>query len=400
MLFNLVNEHSGLALTLGQPCQQQPYRNQREQRFNLRSVETDEISCHVGAVEFAADLQCDEKETMLRVSGCSLWLLETVAPGFVVVKSFHEPDLVLGVADSSMKTNARVEMLPRIYPTSSLQQAQAQTWRLTPTNPVLFPLFTSSEMNLFTCDYQQIETELPRIIEEHGFCVIENVLSASEIEASLAAWGRDLLDTIDFEELRKTCSHMAATDGRKSQLQQIISNLESREHREIPYLYPGVGQTKMDFSRHSNAHGEFAWGIRSNLKVREVFKTMYQLKENETDLVVGMDAVFFNPQGAPGAQSDNIWGHADQNTHEPAVVEWNVYQGVVAVWDLDTPTCSTTVVWPGSHKHAFDKLMESPRCADPCPHPGGTTPCARQFVELNTLLEPHMGNIFLNSYVC
>ena len=94
MLFSLINELSGLALTLGQPTTQQPFKNQREQCLDLRSTKTaEEISCHVGALEFvAADMKCNEKELILRVSECSAWLLETVAPGFVVVKSFQEPE--------------------------------------------------------------------------------------------------------------------------------------------------------------------------------------------------------------------------------------------------------------------------------------------------------------------
>ena len=390
MLFSLVNEHSGLALTLGQPTLQQPFRNQDNQRFDLRASKIDDASHHLDAVEFVADAQCAGDEMILRVCGCSIWILETVAPGFIILKSIQNSGMVLGVVDSSMRTNAGVELQARIDRAPLSPHVQAQTWRLTPTNRVLFPMFTSAEMKSYSCDFQEIKTELPRIIEEHGFCVIENVLTPSEIKLSLAAWGRDLLGTLDTEKLLSELSCMDEGE-KKTKLQQIITDLQGKDHDVIPSIYPGVGQTKMDFSRHSNAHGEFAWGVRSNMKVREIFKTMYHLKENETDLVVGMDAVFFNPQGAPGAQSDKIWGHADQNTHEPVVADWSVYQGVVAVWDLDAPTCSTTVVWPGSHKHAFDKLMESPRCADLCPHPGAATPRVRQFVELKTLLEPHLG---------
>ena len=396
MLFSVLNINSGLALTHGNP-RQAPFKNSQEQRFDLR-VKPGEDGDN-GVVILAVDTDSDD---ILTVSGCNEWLLETVESGYVVIKSFKEPKMVLGVVDSSMKTNAQVALLSRQEPSHSASSSSSSSstisqrharWRLTPTSRVLFPLFTPREMEEFTCDYQQMNKELPRIIEDHGFCVVENVLTSSEIKEALAAWGRDLLGTLDYAELQKQMDSDSFDAERKQKLQQVALDLQNGDLSEIPNIYPGVGQTKMDFTRHSNAHGEFAWMIRCNTKVRDLFKNMYQLKENESNLVVGMDAVFFNPRGASGAQYDNIWGHADQNTHEPIVADWNVYQGVVALWNIDTSACSTTVIWPGSHKHAFDKLMESPKCDDPCPHPGGNTPCARQFVELNTLLEPFMGNI-------
>ncbi len=394
MLVNIINKNSGLVVTssLSTDATQLPLSNSAQQRFVIHNGAEDGI-CSI----FNDTNSSDEDSTSsggasgnFTINGCSSWILETTEPGFVLIRSARDTHLVLAVEDESMKHHSKIILLPQPSSNCSIIPSHI-LWRLTPTSRILFPMFTTGDMVRYTCDFQQIETELPRIIDEQGFCVVENVLSPGEIKESLSAWGRDLLSTVNLDQLKEDAEKLS-DDGRREKLKAIMNDLKAKEHDEIPNIYPGVGQTKMDFTRHSNAHGELLWGVRRNSKVRKVFETMYKLKENDSDLVVGMDAVFFNPRGAPGAKSDTLWGHADQNIHEPTVANWHVYQGVVAIWDLNTSACSTTVVWPGSHKHIFHKLMKSPECAALCPHPGGNTPCLRQFVQLNTLMEPFQGN--------
>jgi len=81
-----------------------------------------------------------------------------------------------------------------------------------------------------------------------------------------------------------------------------------------------------------------------------------------------MDMVFFSPMGSEPADSDRIWPHADIDTNEAQVRDWDVYQSVLAVWPLLSPGNSCTVVWPGSHKDIYDKLIESAKSSG---HAGG-----------------------------
>ena len=91
-------------------------------------------------------------------------------------------------------------------------------------------------MEEFTCDYQQMNKELPRIIEDHGFCVVENVLTSSEVKEALAAWGRDLLGTLDYAELQKQMDSDSFDAERKQKLRQVALDLQTEDLSEIPTI--------------------------------------------------------------------------------------------------------------------------------------------------------------------
>jgi hypothetical protein len=96
--------------------------------------------------------------------------------------------------------------------------------------------------------------------------------------------------------------------------------------------------------------------------VRRVFEVAY----SSQSLVVGTDMLFFSPRSVAADCSDRIWGHADMNVHRDGVESWQVFQSVVSLWPQLGTEVSTTVVWPGSHRHTFDELMRAPGVAADC----------------------------------
>merc|ERR1712232_70854 len=50
----------------------------------------------------------------------------------------------------------------------------------------------------------------------------------------------------------------------------------------------------------------------------------------------------------------------DQNEHDvrPHLGDCEIYQGALYVWSAESQHSSTTVVWPGSHREAFPKMMK------------------------------------------
>ena len=280
-----------------------------------------------------------------------LWLLE-IKLHHVLIRSFKDPlNIVLG---------------------DSTQPCDCRLFRISPTRAVLFPMLRPVEMQQFQIDDSEIQVKLKPIIEMYGFCVIANVLDPDEVIAYEACWGDDLLSVTDLGKARASNSPGVIA---------MCDHLEYCNRSQVPSIYPTRANGK-DYSCHSLAHGKLAWMVRLNKRVKHVYQTLYP----DEDLCVGMDCVFFSPKNAPGSTRDRLWGHADQNIHEPRVAEWQVYQSVVSIWPQTNHECSTTVILPCSHKEMFDLLMTSPATQSPCPHPGNFDNEKRQFVLLDTLL--------------
>mmetsp|Transcript_29035 Transcript_29035/g.91531 ORF Transcript_29035/g.91531 Transcript_29035/m.91531 type:complete len:263 (+) Transcript_29035:3-791(+) len=73
-----------------------------------------------------------------------------------------------------------------------------------------------------------------------------------------------------------------------------------------------------------------------------------------------MDVTLFPPEGEPASQWSPFTAHADQNGSDvrPGLADRAAYQGALYVWPSTADgSCSTTVVWPGSHRTAWPELM-------------------------------------------
>ena len=148
----------------------------------------------------------------------------------------------------------------------------------------------------------------------NGYCIIENVLSDEEIEEA----------TDSFKKWQKT-----------------IPN-HDKIHRKIdPH---GI------YKHHEVGHQRHAWLIRTNKKVQEAFKILW----NTDELIVSFDGSCYI--GKDNKQKDNIWTHTDQGPCNTA----QCYQGFVS---LTSNKERTLVVYEKSHlyhqKYFDDKNIKS-----------------------------------------
>jgi ectoine hydroxylase-related dioxygenase (phytanoyl-CoA dioxygenase family) len=144
-------------------------------------------------------------------------------------------------------------------------------------------------------------TELDELAE-NGYCVIENVLTAEEVETSIKY----------FREWFS--SHPQ------------IAGLHSKISPHGIFKYHEVGQ-----QRH-------AWYIRTRPNVQNVFKNIWKTDE----VVVSFDGCCYIP--ADCKKKDGVWTHTDQ---APTKKGLKCIQGFVALTDN---TERTLVVYEGSHK--------------------------------------------------
>ena len=139
-------------------------------------------------------------------------------------------------------------------------------------------------------------------LENNGFCVITNILSKEEIENAL----------LMFRNWQKT-----------------IPN-----HDWIHSIIDPHGIYKF----HEVAHQEHAWYIRTNPKIIELYKKLW----NTDELVVSFDGSCYIPKELN--KKDNIWTHTDQASNTDGL---KCYQGFVSLTDNKE---RTLVVYKGSHK--------------------------------------------------
>jgi ectoine hydroxylase-related dioxygenase (phytanoyl-CoA dioxygenase family) len=139
-------------------------------------------------------------------------------------------------------------------------------------------------------------------LAENGYCVIENVLTAEEVETSIKY----------FREWFS--SHPQ------------IAGLHSKISPHGIFKYHEVGQ-----QRH-------AWYIRTRPNVQNVFKNIWKTDE----VVVSFDGCCYIP--ADCKKKDGVWTHTDQ---APTKKGLKCIQGFVALTDN---TERTLVVYEGSHK--------------------------------------------------
>ena len=104
-------------------------------------------------------------------------------------------------------------------------------------------------------------------------------------------------------------------------------------------------------------------------------------------LVTSIDVTFFSPEGGP---KDDIYkgsAHTDQNsndTREPNLGGASVYQGILYVWPAGEG-CTTTCVWPGSHKAIWPRMMKDAACV--AAGPKGDHYCELKNLDDNSLRE-------------
>lgn len=139
-------------------------------------------------------------------------------------------------------------------------------------------------------------------LEDKGYCVIEDVLSEDEINIALGYF-YDWLNSYD-------------------QIKKIHNKVSP--HGIIKFFEVG--------------HQKHAWYIRTQPKVQEVFKNIW----NTDDLVVSYDGTCWIPKDLK--KKDNIWTHTDQ---APNSKGFKCCQGFVSLTENKEKTFR---VYEGSHK--------------------------------------------------
>ena len=224
---------------------------------------------------------------------------------------------------------------------------------------------TAEEAAVVTLPLAAIEANPEALIEmmaTQGMVIVTGVASADECAALEERHAEDVAEVIDVGAARKAggsvwkVAREAAANPRRfpmESLQLLAGASSAGTERESGRGLP---------------HGRFAWRCRMLPGVRRC----YEILHDDTDLVSGVDNAFFAPETHKAATENPMWPHCDFNQHDKSAVadedgktiaEWDVYQGVVYVWDAQSPRASTTVVWPGSHREPFDALMSDAQIA-------------------------------------
>lgn len=102
-------------------------------------------------------------------------------------------------------------------------------------------------------------------------------------------------------------------------------------------------------------HGKFAWYLRTNPIVRNIYAKLHDCKEDE--LCVSLDVPFFTPEKNSNVDC-SIWCHADQNINIKKGSP-DSHQGILYVWDSTKHGTSNTVVIPKSHKKEYFELLNA-----------------------------------------
>mmetsp|Transcript_30883 Transcript_30883/g.67621 ORF Transcript_30883/g.67621 Transcript_30883/m.67621 type:complete len:486 (-) Transcript_30883:77-1534(-) len=205
---------------------------------------------------------------------------------------------------------------------------------------VHFPVISEEEQAAFTVPASAPPEKLREVLELHGVCLVTGVLNEQQCAIMEKLW------LLDLEEVIHESAVAAGSESATTLLQR--EGLKAwRADWCRPLGFKGAA------SQRGLPHGYFAWGARMHPSVRQIFADIFQQPADE--LVVGLDNVFWAAPDSPSSSSNPEWLHVDQN--HCTGLTWPCYQGVLYVWPSEGSDCSTTVLWPGSHREAYEAIM-------------------------------------------
>lgn len=228
-----------------------------------------------------------------------------------------------------------------------------------------FPVMTENELAAISVSASAPADELKTKLAEHGVCVVTGILSQQECSDFERYWQADLLNA-----LHSTKGEESSQAGKRLQEEGITTWPQEWS--------TGLGK-KGTASQRGLPHGSFAWRARLHAAVRGTFAKIYDKSRDE--LAVGLDCVFWSSTDSSAAESNAEWLHCDQN-HRTGMT-WPCVQGVLYVWPSEGERASTTVVWPGSHRDAYQKIMDDANALKRGESVAGQT------VRLSRLSDPH-----------
>ena len=152
--------------------------------------------------------------------------------------------------------------------------------------------------------------KIKKDLQEKGYAIVENILSEEEIKEY----------TNEFHKWKTS----------------------------VPKLdfFHKLGNPHCIYKYHQVGHQRHAWLVRTNKKVQDVFKSIW----NTNDLVVSFDGCCYMSKNLK--KKDNCWTHIDQGVKKQGL---HCYQGFVA---LTSNKERTLLVYEGSHKLHNDYFKE------------------------------------------
>lgn len=211
------------------------------------------------------------------------------------------------------------------------------------------PMMSPEEIEAMTVPFGQISERLPAVLEEYGVAIVAGVISEPDLTALEKAFSADIMELVDSTQVELTSDPVVSAACHQLR--------EGGVHACPLQTGLALGKGNGFLLDRCLPHGSMAWAVRRHENVHAVFRVLYP---GSTDLVTSLDATFFTPASHPPASFAEFAAHCDQNKHDTRLNlgDCDIYQGVLYVWpSLEDGSCSTTVVWPGSHRNIWPMMM-------------------------------------------
>jgi len=199
---------------------------------------------------------------------------------------------------------------------------------------------------------------LREMIDREGVAIVTGVLNSNELKALEQEFKDELTSLVDEDAVH------ACDDPR---VKAAYERFQREGLPSFPYATAKALQPIPGFVMNACVcAGQFAWRLRTHPRVHAAFGALFP---GSGQLVSSIDVTFFQPEREPPAATPDAPtdAHVDQNGHDvraPALGTCDIYQGVVYVWGAEEG-CSTTCVWPGSHRSVWPRMMADPSFVAP-----------------------------------
>jgi hypothetical protein len=215
--------------------------------------------------------------------------------------------------------------------------------------PLQAPLMSNQELRAMTVRSGCSALEMREVLCKYGVCLVTGVLTTNECQQMELLWRDDLLAVIDQQNM-------------SSQTEAVMEDVKLHGINRWPAKWCESLGKRGVVSQRGLAHGKFAWQSRLHPNVRHVFSTLFGV--DSKDMTTGLDCPFWASLEVSSVSKPNLqWLHCDRNDHKYSRAteeKGSCVQGVLYIRGSTTENDSTTVVWPGSHREVYNKMIQDP----------------------------------------
>jgi len=194
------------------------------------------------------------------------------------------------------------------------------------------------------------------VLDREGVAIVTGVIAADELRSLEQEFVNDLNDLIDEDAVR-ACDDQRVREAYERFRREGLHAFPYATAKQITPI-PGFALQGCVCA------GTFSWHVRKHPRVHSVYSAVFP---EAGPLVSSLDVTFFTADGGPAHDSYAGSAHVDQNANdsrtEYGLGSCSVYQGILYVWPAGEG-CTTTCVWPGSHKTVWPRLMKDTSCVD------------------------------------